>query len=139
MTQQADAALEITASTAAELVRLELACIIDIRQPFELELKGAIPRVTHVPFFQIKQALGLELTEEEQEVLDADEPSDMDIRSFIKALNQLRQGKDCILLIMCNSGRRSITATRLMRELGYLRAFSLQGGYQTFKPLIIPN
>ena len=138
MLQQTEAVLEITASTAVELVRLELACIIDIRQPFELDLKGAIPRATHVPFFQVKQALGLALTEEEQEVLDADEPSDLDIRSFIKALNQLRQGKDCILLIMCNSGRRSIAATRLMRELGYTCAFSLQGGYQVFKPLITP-
>ena len=37
------AKLEITLPTALELCRLGLATMIDIRQSFEIEMKGAIP------------------------------------------------------------------------------------------------
>ncbi|EQD61888.1 rhodanese domain-containing protein, partial [mine drainage metagenome] len=73
-TAQADAPIECSAAEALALARRGAACLIDIRQPFELELKGTLPNALHVPFFLFKQHLGLSLDEEEQEILDADAP-----------------------------------------------------------------
>lgn len=124
--------LEISPSTAKELLKLGLASLIDIRQLFELEIKGRLSNATHIPFFEVKRGFGFNLTEEEQEILDADEPTNLDIRSFIKAINGLRQEGSQILLIVCNSGKRSLCATRLLRELGYPRTFSVHGGFINF-------
>src|SRR3989338_1397022 len=41
------AALEVTLPTALELCRLGRASMIDIRQTFEIEMKGAIPDSVH--------------------------------------------------------------------------------------------
>ncbi|WP_298610401.1 rhodanese-like domain-containing protein [uncultured Thiothrix sp.] len=127
--------LEISALTAREMCKLYLACLIDIRQGFELEIKGNLPQAMHIPFFNVKQFFGFSLTDEEQEMLDADEPSTLDICSFIKAINTLQQARDCSLLVVCNSGRRSQCATQLLRELGYSRTFSVAGGFLALKPL----
>jgi rhodanese-related sulfurtransferase len=126
--------LAITTATAVELIRLGLACLIDIRQPFELEVKGRLPHASHIPFFEVKRGFGFNLTEEEQEILDADEPTNLDIRAFIKAINALRRSGECIFLVTCNSGKRSLCATRLLRELGYPRSFSVEGGYLALEP-----
>ena len=122
--------LEMSPSSALELAHLGIACLIDIRQTFELDIKGSIPNAMHIPFFNIKQFLGFSLTETEQEILDADEPNDLDLRSFIKAMNTLKYGRDCVFLMVCNSGRRSLCATRLLRNLGYAKTFSVKGGVQ---------
>lgn len=128
--------LEISTGTGAELIRLGLACLIDIRQPFELGVKGRLSHATHIPFFDVKRGFGFSLTEEEQEILDADEPTNLDSRAFIKAINGLRQRGECTFLIVCNSGKRSLCATRLLRELGYPRSFSVEGGYIALAPLV---
>ncbi len=129
-TQTDEVLLEISPTTALEIVQLGIACLIDIRQTFELDIKGSIPNAMHIPFFNIKQFLGFSLTETEQEILDADEPNDLDLRSFIKAMNTLKYGRDCVFLMVCNSGRRSLCATRLLRNLGYAKTFSVKGGVQ---------
>ena len=134
-TQTDEVPLEISLATALEMVQLEIACLIDIRQTFELDIKGSITNTIHIPFFNIKQFLGFSLTETEQEILDADEPNDLDLRSFIKAMNTLKYGRDCVFLMVCNSGRRSLCATRLLRNLGYTKTFSVKGGVQQFSPL----
>ncbi|WP_202717157.1 rhodanese-like domain-containing protein [Thiothrix subterranea] len=128
--------MDVTPTTTMEMCGLGLACLIDIRQAFELEIKGEIPRATHIPFFNVKQFFGFQLSEDEQEILDADEPNDLDIRSFIKAINTLKQSRDCTFLIVCNSGKRSVCATKLLRELGYPKTFSVQGGFIALKPLL---
>ncbi len=129
------AQLEITLPTALELCRLGLATMIDIRQAFELEMKGAIPDTVHIPMFEVKRMLGDELTENEQDVLDAGAPKDMDVRSFFKMINQLHHGRDHLLLCICNSGRRSLHAADLLRSLGYPKALSVGGGFQAWKKL----
>ena len=53
--------LEISLSSAAELCRLGLGTMIDIRQAFEIELKGAIPDTVHIPLFEVKQLLATHL------------------------------------------------------------------------------
>ncbi|MHB1678700.1 MAG: rhodanese-like domain-containing protein [Sulfuriferula sp.] len=132
----ADDSLEISVLTALELVRLNLACLIDIRQPFELESEGEIASAIVLPLFQFKKSLGHTLNEEEQELLYADLPSEQDTQHFLNLINGPHYGKDYILICVCNSGRRSLLAAQLFRALGYQRGFSLRGGYRALKDLI---
>ena len=127
--------LEISLGSALELCRLGLATMIDIRQSFEIEMKGAIPDTVHVPLFEVKLMLGHALTEDEQDILDAGQPKDMDVQSFFTTINRLHHAHDHLLLCVCNSGRRSLAAAALLRSLGYLKALSVAGGFQAWKKL----
>jgi rhodanese-related sulfurtransferase len=129
------AALEVTLPTALELAKLGLATLIDIRQSFEIEMKGAIPGTLHIPLFEVKVMLGHSLTEDEQDILDAGEVKDMDAKSFFTMINQLHHARDNLLLCICNSGRRSISAASILRGLGYPKALSVAGGFQAWKKL----
>ena len=133
------AMLEISLPTAMELARLGLATMIDIRQSFEIEMKGAIPASLHVPLFEVKVMLGHALTEDEQDILDAGEPKDIDVRSFFTMINQLHHERDHLLLCVCNSGKRSVSAALLLRSLGYPKALSVMGGFQAWKKLQTAN
>ena len=137
MSPQERAALEITLPTAMELCRLGLATMIDIRQSFEIEMKGAIPDTVHIPMFEVKLMLGHSLTEDEQDVLDAGQSKDVDAQSFFKMINQLHHAREHLLLCICNSGRRSLTAASLLRSLGYPKALSVAGGFQAWKKMQI--
>lgn len=127
--------LEITLPTALELCRLGLATMIDIRQSFEIEMKGAIPDAVHIPLFEVKLMLGHTLTEDEQDILDAGQPKDLDAMSFFTMINHLHHARDHLLLCICNSGQRSRTAASLLRSLGYPKALSVVGGFQAWKKL----
>ena len=127
------AKLEISLPTAQELCRLGLATMIDIRQSFEIEMKGAIPDTVHIPMFEVKVLLGQTLTEDEQDILDAGQPKDIDAKTFFTLINQLHHARDHLLLCICNSGRRSLTAASLLRSLGYPKALSVAGGFQAWK------
>jgi len=129
------ALLEMSLSSALELKRLGLATLIDIRQTFEIEMKGAIPDSLHIPLFEVKVMLGHALTEDEQDILDAGEPKDMDVKSFFTMINQLHHARDNLLLCICNSGRRSLSAAALLRSMGYPKALSVAGGFQAWKKL----
>ena len=119
------ARLEVSLPTALELCELGLATLIDIRQSFEIEMKGAIPGTVHVPLFEVKVMLGHPLTEDEQDILDAGTPKDMDAQGFFTTINQLHHTRDHLLLCVCNSGRRSLAAAALLRSLGYPKALSV--------------
>jgi len=129
------ATLEVTLPTALELCRLGLGTLIDIRQTFEIEMKGAIPGTMHIPLFEVKRMLGHALSEDEQDILDAGKPKDMDVMSFFTMINQLHHGRDHLLLCICNSGRRSLAAAALLRQMGYGKALSVAGGFQAWKKL----
>lgn len=129
------AELEISLASSMELVQLGLGTMIDIRQGFEIEMKGAIPGTVHIPLFEVKKLLGDKLTENEQEVLDTGTPSDIDIKGLITTINRLHHARDHLLLITCNSGRRSLYAASLLRSLGYPKALSVAGGFQAWKKL----
>lgn len=135
LSAQERAALEITLPSALELCRLGLATMIDIRQSFELEMKGSIPDTVHIPMFEVKLMLGHTLTEDEQDILDAGQPKDIDARSFFTMINRLHHAHDHLLLCICNSGRRSLAAAALLRSLGYPKALSVAGGFQAWKKL----
>ena len=129
------AKLEMSLPTALELCRLGLATMIDIRQSFEIELKGAIPDTVHIPMFEMKLLLGHALTEDEQDILDAGRPKDIDAMGFFSVINQLHHTRDHLLLCICNSGRRSLTAAATLRSLGYPKALSVAGGFVAWKKL----
>lgn len=135
MTAEERAALEITLPSAMELCRLGLATMIDIRQSFEIEMKGAITDTVHIPMFEVKRMLGDSLTEDEQDMLDAGQPKDIDAKTFFTMINKLHHARDNVLLCICNSGRRSLTAASLLRSLGYPKALSVAGGFLAWKKL----
>jgi rhodanese-related sulfurtransferase len=130
---QDTATLEVSLPTAMELCRLGLGTLIDIRQAFEIDLKGGMPDTVHVPLCEVKQMLGHALTEDEQDTLDAGRPTDIDARQFFTTINRLHHAHDRILLCVCNSGRRSLYAAQMLRELGYPKALSVAGGFQAWK------
>jgi rhodanese-related sulfurtransferase len=132
------ASLEISLPTALELCALGLGTMIDIRQAFEIQLKGAMPDTVHVPLCEVKLMLGHTLTEDEQDILDAGKPTEIDARQFFTTINQLHHVRDHILLCVCNSGRRSLAAAQMLRELGYPKALSVAGGFQAWKKLKAP-
>jgi rhodanese-related sulfurtransferase len=133
-----DDLLEISLASATELCRLGLGTMVDIRQGFEIELKGAMPDTVHIPLFEVKLLLGHALTEDEQDILDAGKPSDIDVQDFFTTLNRLHHVHDNIVLCVCNSGRRSLYAARLLRSMGYRKALSVAGGFQAWKKLQSP-
>lgn len=133
MAPDAIALLEISLPTALELSRLGLATVIDIRQTFEIEMKGAIPDSVHIPLFEVRTLLGHALSESEQVVLDASQPKEMDVKAFCTRIDQLHDARDNLLLCICNSGRRSLTAAALLRSLGYSKALSVAGGFEAWK------
>ena len=137
-TDLTDEQLEISLGSALELSRLGLGTLIDIRQAFEIEMKGPIPDTVHIPLFEIKLLLGHTLTEDEQDIVDAGKPTEMDVKDFFTMVNRLHHVHDRVLLCVCNSGRRSLYAARLLRSLGYPKALSVAGGFQAWKKLQTP-
>jgi len=127
--------LEISLASATELCRLNLGTMIDIRQAFEIEMKGAIPDTVQIPMFEVKQMLGHALSEEEQFAIDTGKPNAIDVQTFFTMINRLHHAHDNILLCICNSGRRSLYAARLLRSMGYGKALSVAGGFQAWKQL----
>ena len=106
--------LAISLSSALELCQLGLGTLVDIRQNFELEVKGAIPGAVHIPLFEVKRLLGHALSEDEQDTLDAGKPNDLDVQGFFTMINKVHHVHDHIVLCICNSGRRSLYAARLL-------------------------
>jgi len=129
------AVLEISLASAIELTQLGLGTMIDIRQAFELDMKGRIPGTVHIPMFEVKKLLGDTLTEDEQDTLDAGRPTDIDVREFFTTLNKIHHAGEQLLLCICNSGRRSLHAAQMLRSLGYGKALSVAGGFQAWKKL----
>jgi rhodanese-related sulfurtransferase len=127
--------LEISLASALELAQLKLGTLVDIRQAFELEMKGRIPDAVHIPLFEVKQMLGHPLSEDEQDILDAGQPTPMDAQSFFSTINRLHHVHDHIVLLVCNSGRRTLYATQLLRSMGYPKTLSVAGGFQAWKKL----
>jgi rhodanese-related sulfurtransferase len=137
--EAADSELEISLASATELCRLGLGTMVDIRQAFEIELKGAIPGTVHIPLCEVKLLLGHTLNEDEQDTLDAGKPTPLDVQEFFTTLNRMHHAHDNIVLCVCNSGRRSLYAARLLRSMGYGKALSVAGGSQAWKKLQAPN
>lgn len=132
-TQNPEPGLEISLDTAEELVALQVGMFVDVRQTLEGELEGEIPGALSIPLFQVKTLLGQPLSEEEQEILDMDVPDEADIQSFLSQINHLHFASSQMLFCICNSGQRSLHAARLFRNLGYVRTYSVRGGFRAWR------
>lgn len=126
---------EVRASLAKELLSLQIATLIDVRQPFELEIEGRVEGAERVPLFNLKKLLGHVLNAEEQEILDADVPTPRDVQTFLATMNRYHYQEGNVLLCLCNSGKRSLRAAHLLRSIGYSRAFSVEGGVRVWRSL----
>lgn len=124
---------DITPETALELIGLGLAMMIDVRQPYELEYGGCLRCAENIPLLHFKQTLGHAMSEEEQEMLDADEPDARDIVAFLAAINRHHFQSDMIVLCLCRSGQRSQHAVQLLRSINYNRCFSIVGGIRAMQ------
>jgi rhodanese-related sulfurtransferase len=129
------AVLEISLTSAIELTQLGLGTMIDIRQAFELDMKGRIPGTVHIPMIETKRMLGDALSEDEQDTLDAGRPTDVQVREFFTTINRIHHAGEKTLLCICNSGRRSLHAAQMLRSLGYGKALSVAGGFQAWKKM----
>ena len=98
-----DPPLEIRPETAKEIIGLKIATLIDVRQPTELELEGEIPEAESVPLFDLKKILGHKLTDEEQEILDCDLPTEKDARLFLSIIGAYYGGRDYETILWGNS------------------------------------
>lgn len=127
--------LEISLGSAMELCKLGMGTMVDIRQAFELDLKGRIPETVHIPLFEVKRMLGQPLSEDEQYAIDSGQPNSLDAQGFFTTVNRLHHARDHILLLVCNSGRRSLYAAKLLRDMGYPKTLSVGGGWQAWKKL----
>ncbi len=127
--------LEIKPEIAREIVRLKIAILIDVRQPFELDLEGRVDDAETIPLFDLKKVLGHTLTAEEQEILDCDLPTAKDARIFLSIINKHHYQQGNVLLCLCNSGKRSLHAAQLLRSMGYERAYSVTGGIRAWREL----
>lgn len=119
--------LEISPATAAELRRVGIGEIIDVRQPFEIEAGAAeVPGAESLPLYNLKGILGHALSEEEAEIaaLELAHP-----QALLQMLNAHR-ARGTVLLCLCRSGNRSREAAQLLRTLGYGSALSIAGGIQ---------
>jgi rhodanese-related sulfurtransferase len=125
---------EVSIPTAREMNAIGAGLLIDVRQAFELELEGHIPGAVHVPLFTFKHSLGKPLDQDEQEMLDAEEPDRKNAAMFVMDLNKLYFAKErpCFLCL-CNSGRRSLYAAKLLSDLGYTHSYSVRGGWRDWR------
>ena len=70
-----------------------MATMIDILQAFEIEIKGAIIDTVHIPMFERKLRLGHTVIDDEQDILDASQPKDIDAQSFFTMINRLHRAR----------------------------------------------
>lgn len=54
------------------------------------------------------------------------------LTTFADDFEHVLPDKEAHLLIYCHSGGRSSTATQLLRENGYTKAFNVEGGYEAY-------
>lgn len=90
--------------------------LVDVRMPWELKKEGKIATSINIPLQKLKDALSLP-------------PEEFEIRFHRK----MPAKDDCNLIFHCRSGKRSLKATKLAREMGWTCARHLIGGFNAWK------
>jgi len=73
--------------------------IVDVREPFELKAFGAIPGIVNIP-----------------------------LGDLARSTSKLPRDKSTPIVVVCQSGSRSLTGAATLVKLGYLNVASLDGG-----------
>ncbi|MHB8258558.1 MAG: rhodanese-like domain-containing protein [Acidiferrobacterales bacterium] len=109
--------------TAHELHRLGIGVLVDVRQPWETEHSPAPQGSVLVPLWSLKARTSPHLLTPE-EIEDA---HGFDLEA---ALGRLAEGYQLhgLALCICARGNRSVEATRILRDLGFARTYSVRSG-----------
>jgi glyoxylase-like metal-dependent hydrolase (beta-lactamase superfamily II)/rhodanese-related sulfurtransferase len=104
---------KVRSVTAQELRGMQKArsdlFLLDVREPYEILMNGAIEGVTNVPIGDLK-----------------------------KNLNVLPTGKDVTIVCVCQSGSRSVEAAHYLQQLGYVNVLNLAGGTSGWREFGFP-
>jgi rhodanese-related sulfurtransferase len=82
--------------------------LVDIRFEYEREENGFIARSHHIPWYT---------------------PDWETNPDFVSEMDQIANRNDSIVII-CRSGHRSLDASNLLKERGFVRVFNLARGYE---------
>lgn len=106
------------------------------------------PEVTAAPLEMSPKALAmLQVEHKPHAILDVREAWELDICALkdclhiplgdlARRMNELP--KDCPMIVVCHTGRRSLLATRFLREAGMVQAINLEGGVEAWATDIDP-
>ncbi|MDA8381723.1 MAG: rhodanese-like domain-containing protein [Betaproteobacteria bacterium] len=123
--------IEVDIGQARTWVRQGIGQIIDVRFPEEQEIFGPIGGAKCLPLSFLQRFCGHTPDPhcEEFSVCDlmAKERTDL-TRALVCYADQQKS-----VLCLCRSGNRSLVAARLLRALGFVRAYSVQGGTEAWQ------
>ena len=103
-----DAKHAVNATQATMLINREDAAIIDVREPFEY-VEGHLPESRNIPMDQLEQRLG-----------------------------DLERRKEAPVILVCQTGARSMDACKKLEGLGFTRVHNLDGGVAAWRTAGLP-
>lgn len=127
---------EVSVNTVLDLVRLNLGILCDVRQPWEQQTESRFLGSLTLPLLSLRAFMHQPLTPEEQE----EAPHEEVLATMPKVLERFNHARDQaqFVICFCRSGRRSLEAVQLLRELGYRNTLSLQGGVEAWEAAGLP-
>lgn len=127
---------ELSVTTAHELASAGLGIIVDVREPWELEFHPSAPGAERLPLFTVRAFCGQPVADEDI----SEEPlADLDttMATLITMMNR-HAHEHKIILCLCRTGRRSLEAVQLLRNLGYCKAVNIAGGIMAWEAAGLP-
>lgn len=100
---------EVTVAQATQLLNQKKAVLIDIRADDMVQKNGVVSMAKRVATADLEAKIA-----------------------------SLAKNKDLPVVVMCNSGQKSVPAAATLRKLGYTQAFSLQGGFAAWQEAGMP-
>ena len=103
-----DAKHAVNSTQATLLINREDAAIVDVREPFEY-VEGHLPESRNIPMDQLEQRLG-----------------------------DLERRKEAPVILVCQTGARSMDACKKLEGLGFTRVHHLDGGVAAWRTAGLP-
>lgn len=122
---------EITAAHAREWVDQGIGQIIDVRFPEEIELWGPLAQAELLPLSCLQRFCGFTPNPHCEE-FSARDLTVAERTGLTQALVRYA-AQHKVLLCLCRSGNRSLAAVHLLRELGFVHAYSIIGGLEAWE------
>lgn len=102
------------ATVAARLAAGDRLVLLDVREPYELELARIAGDVVNVPLSEL-------------------------VAHREAALPAVLADRRAEIVVLCHHGVRSAQVTSWLRQLGYLRAYNLEGGIDAWAREVEPS
>ncbi|SHE97011.1 thiosulfate sulfurtransferase [Lampropedia hyalina DSM 16112] len=103
----------VTPQQAWDLLQSGEAALVDVRSAEELKFVGQVPGNVHVPW-----ATGTALTRNPRFVRE------------LEAKLASRGGKEAVALLLCRSGKRSVSAAQAATQAGFTHVFNVLEGFE---------